>query len=378
MAERYVPRHSIGNEINAKTDKSSFVSTFLNPAAKTGDASKIEYRQIPVEEITPRFVNKYRQSRIAELAQSIHNTNDRLIHPIVLVKAEDLPQESEVRKAIIEQGKNIDDYHYIIVSGERRYHAWMLLREQEAGRIKNKLGMTNRFDTITANVLSKEEAANEQSFYADANNMARHLSPAECVWFIKDALSEVTTNEQKREALIQLNGGSDVGIDPDPAKAARRFRVDTYIRPILEKEFGITDWTDATIRNMGTVAKNCDNRVIDALLSDEFPLREARVISTLPQETQVELVEMFKQEPAAYQARLADIRSGTPAKTQKVTHADTRRQLRASLKRIRSEREEIARLAQALGAKYNRNELDALKKYDAFIEDLAALIDNTK
>lgn len=378
MAEKFVPRHTVGSEINKKSDKSRFVGDFLNANIEKDEKSRVEYKQIRVDEITPRFINKYRQSRIEQLADSIRNTNNRLIHPIVVVKAEDLPEGHEVRKAIEDQGKSVSDFKYIIVSGERRYHAWMLLREQERARIGKKLGVTNQFDTITANVLTKTEALNEKAYYADANNQARHLSPAEGIWFIKDALKEVQTDEQKRDALIKLNGGSAEGIDEDPKKAASKFRIDNYCRMLLENELGVSDWSDGTLRNMATVAMNCDDRVADALLSGDYVLREAKQISSLPQEEQIRLIELFKENRDVYEEELARIKNAGSKKTQKVTHADTRRQLKAALKRARSEKQQLERIASALGSKYNRNELDAIKKYDTFIADLEVLIQNTK
>jgi len=175
MAEKFVPRHSIGNEIRKKNDKSRFVGEFLSSDSPAGDDPLTVFRQVSMDDITPRFINKYRQSRIEQLASSIQNTNNRLIHPIVLVQASDLPATHEVRVAIEAQGKSISDYKYIIVSGERRFHAWQLLRQREAERIGNKIGIHNQFDTITANILSKTEAINEKAFYSDANNQARYL-----------------------------------------------------------------------------------------------------------------------------------------------------------------------------------------------------------
>ncbi len=377
MPEKFVPRHSIENEIRKKSDKSKFVGVFLS-TEQENDASAVEYRQVPVDEIVPRFVNKYRQSRIEQLADSIHNTNDRMIHPIVLVRAADLPEHSEVVKAIEQQGKKPSDYNYIIVSGERRFRAWLLLREREAQRIAGRLGEVNRFDTVTANILTRTEALNEASFYSDANNQARHITAAECVWFIKDALRELTSDELKREAMIRINGGSEQGIDPDPVKASKRFRADSYCRFLLDSEMGVTDWSDATLRNMATVATNCDDFVADALLAGSFPLREARAIATLDGSEQRRLVELFVADRAAYDAEMSALKSGTDRKPQKITHGDTRRQLKATLKRIRLECKELSKYADGLGSKNNRNELDAVKKYESFIEELTQLIENTK
>ena len=377
MAEKFVPRHSIASEIGRKNDQSMFGRDFLQKFASSPE-SRLEFLDIPVGEIVPRSINRYRQSRIEELAASIKNTNNRLIHPIVVMRISDLKTDSEVYKAYISDSTDLSGYKYIIVSGERRYRAWLLLRQRESELLKNRLGADNPFDTITANVLTSFEAANENAFYSDANNLARHLSPAEAVWFIRDALSEVSDAPSKRDALIRMNGGSDVGIDPDPALAAKKFRVDNYIAFLLENEYGINDWSAATLRNLATVALNCDTSVCDALLAGSFPLREARRIATLPTGDQQILLSLYQTDISQYQDNFEFLKRPEPAPKKKAAHSDTRKHLRATVKRLKSERKEIEKIAESIGSKYNRNELDVLRKYDAFIVELTELIEKTK
>ena len=76
---------------------SKFVDRLLNSEGETD--GRTAFFEIPLEDITPRSVNQFRQSRIEKLAKSIRNTNNRLIHPITVVKAEDLPKDSEILAA---------------------------------------------------------------------------------------------------------------------------------------------------------------------------------------------------------------------------------------------------------------------------------------
>ena len=74
---------------------SKFVDRILNVGG--GEmAGRTNFYEVPLDEITPRSINQFRQSRIEKLAKSIRNTNNRLIHPITLVRASDLPKDSEV------------------------------------------------------------------------------------------------------------------------------------------------------------------------------------------------------------------------------------------------------------------------------------------
>jgi|GEM_PF-4101402 len=372
MAIKYVPRNSVNGEFMRKGEKkSSFMSEFLD-YSQTDDHSLIEYKQIPVEEITPRFVNKYRQSRIEQLADSIVRTNSRLIHPIVVVRIGDLPANSEIIKAVREQGKTISDYNYIIVSGERRYRAWMLLREREAERIKNDVIKLNSFDTITANILTPKEALSEQAFYADANNQARHLSPAEAIWFIKDGLSEIETPEQKRAALVLMNGSQE-GIDPDPVKAAKSFRADAYFKFLLDSELGVSDWNAASIRNMISVASKCSDKIADAILEGSYPIREARTLRRFTPKVQDTFLDLYLNDRKEYESRLKEYiardekKKSTAATASKKKYSD-------ALKKLNAKKTKLANIAASGDAAAKKDE--ALALCDEFIKELEKLIAN--
>lgn len=377
MAEKFVQRHRIDESIRASHDSGKMVASILNTQADS-DVSRVTYQEIPVEDIVPRAINRYSQTRIDRLARSIRNTNNRLIHPIVLVKAGDLPPTHEVYKKMVEQGRDISEIKYIIVAGERRYHAWMQLREEEAKRLSGKLGVRNPFDTITANVLNETEALNEKAYYEDSNNQARHLSPAEGVWYIKDAMKDVASDEQKREALIRMNGGSDAGIDEDPRLAARKFRADRYFKMLLEDDLGVSDWSEGTLRNMTAVADKCADEIADALIAGQFTLKEAKRITTVPHGQQIELLKAFQQDREEYEKLLESYKESGERSPKKFTHSDTRRALRSMAKGLKEDRRAVMEISAGLGHGYNKVELDTVKKIDSFLREIDALIERTK
>lgn len=288
--------HSV-NENWGTGNKSSLVESIFSSSISSGNEieSRTHFQEIPVDKITPRSINKYKQNRIERLAKSIKTTNNRLIHPIIVVKASDLPEDHEVLKKYKEKGVDIDTLDYILVAGERRFRAWQLLRQEEAEKLKGTIGLENKFDTITANVLTKKEAKKEEVFYEDSNIEARQLSPTEAMLHVKNALAEVQTNEQKREALIEMQG-SDEGISIDPDVAAKKFRADNYCKYYLEAELGIEGWSESNIRKYNTLVNNGIEDLIDAIIDGTISIRDAMLIVKETDELQAEYLKIYKEE----------------------------------------------------------------------------------
>ena len=153
--------NAVGNNLQERTNSNIVNAIFGTDRNETN--SRMMFEEINVDDITPRAINQYSQSRITRLANSIKSTNGRLIHPIILVRPQDLPANHEVLQKFKDQGKNIEEIKYILVAGERRLRAWKMNREEEQARIDQQgLIQSNSYDTITANILTKEEAQNEK------------------------------------------------------------------------------------------------------------------------------------------------------------------------------------------------------------------------
>lgn len=338
--------------------------------------SRVLYQDIEVDRITPRSINQYRQNRIERLAKSIRNTNNRLIHPIVLVRAADLPAGHEVLRRFAQQGVDTSKLEYIIVAGERRFRAWQLLRKEEAERIKDQLGAVNRFDTITANVLSHEEAYNEERYFEDSNIEARQLTPLEGILHIRAALEEVQTDEQKREALIAMADGDTTGIPEEPEKAAKKFNAANYCLYYLSAELGIEGWSLSTVKAYMSVVNNSPEEVIDAVIDGKYKASAAREGTGFSAEEQLELLHLWLDgNTNEYKRRLEELKEAKKNKKAitRYTYRDARRELDALAKQVQKSREQVTVILESLGAADKAKTQKALKRMDAFARELEAI-----
>ena len=338
---------------------------------------RVSFANIPVESITPRSVNQYKQNRIDRLAKSIRNTNNRLIHPIVLVDAKDLPEDGEVIRRFKERGVDVSKLKYVIVAGERRFRAWMKLREEEEQNPTRPYYEDNPFNTITANVLTHEEAMNEGAFFEDSNIETRQLTPLEGVLHIKDALSEVDTDEKKREALIEMNGGSEEGIPEDPYKAAKKFNQAKYCEYYLSAELGIEGWSFSTVKAYLSVVNNCDGKIIDAVIDGSFPPNCARELTMFEKEKQIEALEVYKNKGSVdFYSFVKETQNEKkePKKVIRYNHKDVQKELKAMSKKLAKDKAEIEKIIPKLGADDKAITKRAVEKTNGFIAELEKII----
>ena len=380
---KLVERYGVMEDFEART-KSKLVDMIFNPDVSEDGVSSVKYLDVDVERITPRSVNKYSQGRIERLAKSIENTNNRLIHPIVLVKAEDLLENSKVLKQFIKQGIDPKKLDLVIVAGERRFRAWMLLREKEAERIKGEVGTVNRFNRITANILTKKEAAKEEVYYEDSNLEARQLSPLEAILHIQTALSEVQTPEQKRAALIEMAGGDDSGIPEDPEKAAKKFNEQKYCKYYIETELGIEGFSDASIKKYHSVVKHCEPEVIDVVLAGKINGYHAHTLRNESREKQLFALHTLEHDgEKAFLQIIKDIIDRENAtkekekkkKTTRYSSASAYKQISAIGKVLQPEKEKLEDIVSSLGGE-SRAECDRfIKKLDRFLKELDEFVE---
>lgn len=280
---------------------SNYLGNIFDPTNGAGMSSthttdsSIQFDNILMTSITPRSINQYSQTRIERLAKSIRDTGNRLINPITVVRASDLDPEGEVINKFISNGVDVSKLEYIIVSGERRYKAYCLLRDQENQK-KHELGWVNPFDTITANILTPEEALNEHVFYEESNTQARQLSPEEALRLFEDALKEVDTEEKKYLMLLEMDtAGVDFGgqLPLDQKEALKKFRMPLFCVYWMEKELGISGWNESTVKNYLSVLNKCSREVKDAIYDEKFSLRTAGKITSFDHSVQNELLELW-------------------------------------------------------------------------------------
>lgn len=350
-----------------KTDAAKKYFGSSDSSTNSEEESRINYVEVDVEEITPRLINKYSQSRIERLAKSIRSTNNRLIHPIVLVKPEDLPEDSKLLQKIKRSGVPIDK-KYIIVAGERRYRAWMLNRENDH---KNFPGRSSVYDTITANILTAKEAKNEEIYYSDSNTESRQLTPVEAMLNIRDVLDTIKTNEEKRSALIWLKNGNANNVPDDPDEAAKKFNTLDYTIEYLERELGIKGWARGTVKQYLAVVNNCDEQIIDAIIDGSYTENQSRRLTAFDKEQQKKLLVLWKKgKKEEYEELIKDLESEKRKKKKRVTHRDAQRQIKATIKALKKEREKLDEIRRNLGSADKEEMKKVIKKIDSFIEQM--------
>ena len=369
MPEKFVQRHTIGEERYKGKPTKMMSALFSEDQQSTEKASRVAYKEIPVGDITPRPINRYSQTRIDKLARSIRNTNNRLIHPIVIVSASSLPDDSDVIKRFREKGIDVSTLKYVIVSGERRFRAWMELRKEEEQRKGGELGFVNRFDTITANVLTATEASKEDVFFEDSNLEVRQLTPLEILLHVKDLMNDIQTEDEKTQALKEMG-----------APEGKKYNQAEYAKYYLTNEIGLSkDISLSTIKNYQAILANCIPEIVDEVIQEKMSPGLARSLFALDEVTQKELLEIFKNDREEFNARLAAIKkANTAPRTTRKTHKDAAKAISDSLRKIKKDRAIISLLVKELGGEDKNNTEETVKIFDKFIKELEAKYETLK
>ena len=303
--------------------------------------SSIPFDNILLTSITPRSINQYSQTRIDRLAKSIRNTGNRLINPITVARVGDLDPEGSVIQKFISKGIDPTKLEYIIVAGERRYRAFCLLRDEE-NKKDHELGWKNPFETITANILTPEEALTESIFYEESNTQTRQLTPEEALRHFENAQLEVDTDDKKYLMLLEMDAaGVDLGTIPlDKNEAVRKFRMSAYCVYWMERELGIAGWNESTVKNYLAVLNKCCQEVKDAIYDTEFSLRAAGKITSLTFAQQRYLLDIWKKKDyALYNSELASLTKPVIKPVKKVTRRTAARDMEKFVSSIRKEKE---------------------------------------
>lgn len=366
---KFVDRHSITENIKGVNEKILVDRVFRDKVQE--DDGRFTLSEIPLDEIIPRSINRYSQTRIDRLADSIKTTNNRLIHPIVVVRPEDLPKDSEVLKTFDSKNIDLNEKKYIIVSGERRYSAFLRLREEyEQNHKERQLGETNPFETITANILTRAEAKNEEGYYNDSNLLARQLNPVEVILHIKDALSKVQTKEEKEAALIEMG--------KDPSKDT--FVQDEYVIYYLENELGIDDFGPASIKRYSSIVNNCSPYVIEKIMSGEYTARLAREITKIDKDSQKKLVDIYiSGDHIEYEILLNELKPKKVSKgemSQRYMHIDARDNLKVFKKKLDKEYASLREIVDKMAGNDKKSANKVLDKMEALQTEIIKVIED--
>ena len=379
MSKPLVQRYN-GLENLKGRSRTNMTSTLLNDTVNENMGSVISFENIPISKITPRSINQYSQTRIDRLARSIRATNNRLINPITVVRASDLPQDGDVITKFRETGVDVEALEYVIVAGERRFRAFKQLQaEEEAKGID--IGDLNPFDTITANVLTSKEAKNEHIFYEQSNTESRQLGPEEVMRLFESALKEVDTDEKKRNMLFQMrDNGVDIkkDIPDDDKEAARMFRKDTYCVYYLETELGISGWSEGTARRYISIINLCCDEVKQAIYDCVYPIREAKNITKYPFETQRNFLNLWiSDKKDEYDTLLKNDGKEVKPKIKHYTHKTAGKKLESILAQMEKEKKNLSEFEKNLGGEDKaliKQAMQELEKCDAKIRNIIELL----
>lgn len=381
MSNKFDPNNYnvVGNNLEQRTN--SKIEKRLFGGINNSSNSQTKFVDVPLKDITPRSINNYSQSRIERLANSIRSTNNRLIHPVILVRPEDLPKDHEVLKKYEELGIDVKTIKYILVAGERRYRAMMFNYNEEQEKIKNNtsgLILSNPFEKITANILTKQEAQNEEVFYKDSNDEARQLTPIEGILHIKDALDNVKTDHDKKLALIEMNDGKKDGIPQNDFQAAKMFNTAEYVSFYLEKELGITGWTIPTIKKYLSIVNNCPKEVVDAIIDNKVSSRVVRDWTKYPSETQKNLLEIYLEDVEKYAIAFDNLKNSNKKKTVRITHKDVQKTLVSFEKTCEKTVSKLNKIQSELGDFDKKETQKAIDECNKFIKILNDRISKMK
>lgn len=338
--------------------------------------SSIQNVEILLDSITPRSVNRYSQTRIDRLAKSIRDTNNRLINPIVVVRASDLDPDGEVIRKFRERGIDVSSLEYVLVAGERRYRAFLKLRAEEDEKEHDNL-WKNPFVTITARILTPEEAKKEEVYYDESNTQARQLTPEEALRHFEDAVKTVNTEEQKYALMKEMEKAGVKFSQPIPEDikaAVKMFRMPAFCVYWMEKELGITGWgTESSAKAYLSVLNNCCDEVKEAIFDTVFSFRQAREITGFDYDEQRTLLDLWKSgDIDGYKAKIAalDAKGGKPA-ARRVTNKSTAKDIDRLVAQVRKDTVILEEDRKNLNGKSLKITKEAIKTVEDFMKKMA-------
>ncbi|GEM_PF-1808648 len=432
MSSRKIPIRYTGLENVKERSQSEYAFKILqqgNEAQKNNAdsmQSSVEFENVMLENIRPRSINKYSQTRIRRLAKSIRDTNNRLINPITLVDIRNLPINGDVIKKFIAEGEakvnevdnasgetvreiklsELDDaverrnrqiadnmakgeksrfatrlvldtgLKYIIVAGERRYRAFLLLRDEENEK-PHEAGWINPFLTITANILTPQEAKNEAVFYEESNTQSRQLTPEEAMRHFETAVKQVDSDDSKYAMLLEMEraGVSFRAPIPDDLKSAvKMFRMPAYCVYYLETELGIQGWTESSVKGYLTVLNNSCDEVKDAVFATQYSLREAKSITKFDYEVQRSLLALWLSgDIMAYRKQIDKLNSAAAKPVKRTTNNSAGRNIDKIVKSIKDDIDLVKQDEKSLKGEPRQMLIDAIDKCERLAAELAEI-----
>ena len=238
----------------------------LSPVSKTADVSSYEVVNIDMDLIAPNEKNDFSIDELDELAELIV-MSDGILQPLIL-----LPERNE-------QGM------YILTTGERRWRAAKLLKEQ--GRYPAKYKNIFRDPKDIELPLSNDT---KELFSIMVTNQYRHKKEADQLMEVKNwtrIFQELKDNGEEYipEQLALLAGTARYG---ENGEYEPERLVGQKMKTLVSAHVGISE---GKVQQINKVEKNASDELMDKLLNNEVSFAAAEKMLEMPEEEQNKLLE---------------------------------------------------------------------------------------
>ena len=340
---------------------------------------------IPITEIGVRPINDFKQERIDEMVRDIRATNNRLIHPITVVLYDDLPEDSEIKKAFREKGIECST-KFIISSGERRFTAWKRMHDEEEAANRNNPDFVNPFTTIKANILTAEEAKLENAFYRISNLQARQYRQHDVMFLCKegfDAVGGIKTDPQtlkiKSKAMAKVLGYSDE--EYDARQKNIELNMADYLVWYLNNISGY-EMSKASAKKYVQVLKKNNDEIVIRVIAGKLSLMNAVELTRVTSPEKIkELLSVLDEEGQKKMAEL--LNQYFEEKKQKksvefITAKDVEKKIVVLKNHVKKDRDELEKMAASLGKDGKAIIKNAIRDADKLMESCEKIIAEIK
>ena len=239
----------------------------LSPVSKTADVSSYEVVNIDMDLIAPNEKNDFSIDELDELAELIV-MSDGILQPLIL-----LPERNE-------QGM------YILTTGERRWRAAKLLKEQGRypAKYKNTVPCIFRDPKDIELPLSNDT---KELFSIMVTNQYRHKKEADQLMEVKNWTRIFQELKDNGEEYIpeQLAGTARYG---ENGEYEPERLVGQKMKTLVSAHVGISE---GKVQQINKVEKNASDELMDKLLNNEVSFAAAEKMLEMPEEEQNKLLE---------------------------------------------------------------------------------------
>lgn len=332
-------KQNFGNMLKANTKNKASDELRKIEAINTGD----NFQVIPYDQIRPSADNKYPQSAIKEVEESIEKFG--LFHNFVLIPIEE------------------DNYKYKIVSGEQRYHA--------VGNLLNK-GNKRYIAGVPAKILDKNTSETDRKIIQEeANIKQRNYDPQttrEAVGRLTELYKIKNKEENKDESVVkQVSEATGLG----NRQVQRYNAVNTKLIDELKKEFDKANIPLERAAQFANMDQDTQKLVLELLDTNKNitknEIEEIKKASDLKEEELKEKINELSEETNSYDLQKKELEAQIQEKENAIEE---------SILKNRNIREEIVK--ELLENNPNNEKIEELEKLSNEIQDEKIQVEKEK